>query len=168
MVTTGQKHAELKRLGKEAAKSIYDMLRLADEILHDAEYVDQFGGEAELIDRFEAEEFAHFGGNPSLSAMLRAYRCNPKLATWKEYKFNIRAMIDLAAPAKDGEPTERVNWKTLAKELQAKVEQSDAVVAELRATNADLRAKADAAANEAAELRGRLAAVEKMLERKAA
>jgi len=101
MVTTSQKHAELKRLGKEAAKTIYDMLRLSDEILSDHEYVDQFGGEPKLIDMLEKDEFAHFGGDPSLSAMLRAFRANPKETTWKEYRFNVRAMIELAREQED-------------------------------------------------------------------
>jgi len=96
--TTSQKHAELKRLSKTVARNIYDMLRLADQVLQDNEYVDRFGGEPQLIEAMENDEFLHFGGNPSLSSMLRAYRANPVLKTWQEYRFNIRAMIDLAEP----------------------------------------------------------------------
>jgi len=168
VATTSQKHARLKVLGKAAAKNIYDMLRLADEILADHEYADRFGGEADLIAMLENEEFQHFGGNPKLSSMLRAFRANPKLATWEEYRFNIRAMIELSEPAKDGADVERINWKALAKELQAKLESAEAVVAELRTANGELRTRADAATTEAAELRGRLSAVEGMLRQRAA
>lgn len=101
MTTTSQKHAELKKLGKQARETIYDMLRLTTEILADHEYVDQFGGEVGLRDLLEAEEYVHFGGDPSLTAMLRAYRANPDEATWKEYRYNIRAMIELANEQED-------------------------------------------------------------------
>jgi len=96
--TSSQKHAELKRLSRKAARNIYDMLRLADQILQDHEYVDRFGGEPQLIEAMENDEFLHFGGNPSLPSMLRAFRANPLLKTWQEYRFNVRAMIDLAEP----------------------------------------------------------------------
>lgn len=101
MTTTSQKHAELKRLAKQAAQSIYDMLRIVTEILEDHEYVDRFGGEGAILDLIEKEEFIHFGGDPTLTAMLRAYRANPREATWKEYRYNIRAMIELAHEQED-------------------------------------------------------------------
>lgn len=98
MATSGQKRAELKRLAKAARDSLYRMLQIVDELLADVEYVDRFKGESQLIDDIEAKEFAHFGGSPSLAAMLRAYRANPKKFTWAKYNFNIAAMIELAAP----------------------------------------------------------------------
>ena len=95
--STSQKRADLKALGKQARENIYAMLKLADEILKDQDYVDQFhGGEIEVMQQMEADEFVHFGGDPSLAAMLKAYRENPGEDVWQEYRYNIRAMIDLA------------------------------------------------------------------------
>ena len=109
--TTSQKHARLKQLSQQTQQNIYDMLRLVDEILQDREYIDQHGGEGPLLDSFENHEFSHFGGSPSLSSMLRAYRHNPKKAVWQEHAFNLRVMIDLATPEKDRGDVQRVNWK---------------------------------------------------------
>lgn len=122
MATSGQKRAELKRLAKTARDGLYRMLQIVDELLSDVEYVDKFKGESQLIDDIEAKEFAHFGGSPSLSAMLRAYRANPKKGTWSKYNFNIAAMIELAAPppapkTKDSDPNamNRIVAETAAK-----------------------------------------------------
>jgi len=121
MRTTSQKHAALKKLSKQTQDNIFEMLTLANEILHDAEYVDQFGGEADVIDAMELSEFSHFGGQPSLPSMLRAFRANPKKSTWQEYNFNLRVMIDLAEPERERGDVTRVNWKakcaTLEEEL---------------------------------------------------
>lgn len=124
--TTSQKRAELKRISKAAKDGVWNMLRLADEILSDHEYVDRFGSEAELIDQMETDEFSHFGGNPKLSAMLKAYRANPGHITWQEYHFNIWAMIELATPAPQPRPHERTDWKKIAQEAEAKVAETKA------------------------------------------
>jgi len=154
--TTSQKHAQLKKLSQQARQHIFDMLRLTDEILSDHEYVDKFGGEAQLIESIELEEFAHFGGQPSLSAMLKAYRANPKKSTWQEYQFNLRVMIDLATPEREKGDVTRVNWKALCAELQEKLESAnerlatqDATIEELRQSNIELR-------ESASELRGQM------------
>lgn len=161
--TTSQKHAQLKKLSGQARQHIYDMLRLTSEILEDHEYVDKFGGEAQLIEAIEAEEFAHFGGQPSLASMLRAYRENPKKSTWQEYRFNLRVMIDLATPERDRGDATRVNWRALAakeKEDRERLQEAldrandriaiqDVTIDELQKSNIELR-------EEASELRGQM------------
>ncbi len=92
-LTTSQKHAKLKLLSKQTQNNIFAMLKYADEILADFAYVDKFGGEGAILDAFSENEFSHFGGQPSLEAMLKAYRANPAKATWEEYNFNLRVMI---------------------------------------------------------------------------
>jgi len=156
MSTTDQKHAQLKKISQQHRKNIYDMLRLANEILSDHDYVDRFGGEADMIDMMEADEFAHFGGQPSLSAMLRAFRANPKKGTWQEYNFNLRVMIDLSEPQKDRGETMRINWKARCAELQEKLKATEATLADYKQANVELREKCDALGSEAGELRGQL------------
>ena len=155
--TTSQKHAELKHLAASAAKSIYTMLKLACEIIADHDYVDQFGGEAAVIERMEADEFAHFGGSPSLPEMIRAFRANPSHETWAEYRFNVWALIELSLPAK-GEATVRTNWRAIAKEFEAKLAVAEATLAEFRASNAELRSRVDELVSANGELRGQLTA----------
>ena len=150
--TSSQKHAELKKLGKDARKNLFQMLSLASDILADPEYVDQFGGEGPLLDHLEETDFSHFGGRPSLASMLRAYRANPNENTWREYRHNIHALIDLAAPDKQKNETERTDWKSLAKELQVRVQMLEAQVSESQATNAKLQ-------QQIGELRGRFNAM---------
>lgn len=117
--TTSQKHARLKQLAEQAGKSVFDMLALADEILLDREYCEQFGGEPQLIDMLEENEFAHFGGNPSLPALLRAYRTFPRREDWRERRYNVWAMIELAQPAPEAASKDRTNWKQRCAELTA-------------------------------------------------
>ncbi len=155
-MTSGKKRAELKRLSKDARKTLHSMLRLADELLRDLDYVDQFGGESNLLDDLEAKEFAHFGGSPTLTQMLRAFRANPSQATWEEYSHNVWAMIELARPAKDAGPAERVNWKSLAKELQVQVETLTVELEKQRQENEKLSAEVRGLAEQNAEMRGEL------------
>lgn len=131
-MNTEQKHAELKKLGKKSRTNLYDMLKLATEIVDDPEYCDQYGGQSALIDHLEATDFAHFGGKPSLANMIRAYRKHPDKGTWDEYQHNIHAMIDLSRPEKSTEAKEKISWKALAKELQVKVEILETELGDLR------------------------------------
>lgn len=157
MASTSQKHAELKKLSKQVKENIFDMLRLTDEILSDKKYVDEFVSESALIEMIEQQEFGHFGGNPSLSAMLRAFRANPKKATWQEYHFNIRAMIDLANPDEEKQDRAgRVDWKGKTAELEEQVESQQATIDELTSSNAELREHVEKLTTELAEMRGQL------------
>ena len=165
-MSTTKKRAELKRLAATAQQSIYDMLKLASEILADKNYVDQFGGEAAVIEEMEAKEFAHFGGNPALATMLATYRKIPDQATWKEYHCNVVAMIELANPREPRSAGERIGWKARAVELEAEVASLTAMKQEQSKTIAELRARADELAAELGELRGRLSVAERYLPRR--
>lgn len=161
MRTTSQKHARLRELGEAARKNLYEMLRLADEILKDREYTEAFGGESHVIDQMQTREFAHFGGRPSLPEMLRAFRCNPSRETWEEYRHNIWAMIELSRPAKEAVEIERVNWKALAKKLEVELLQARAALEEQREAAAEYRRKCDELQRENGELHGRIIELDK-------
>lgn len=167
-MSSTQKRAELKRLAKQCQSNLFEMLKIVDELLGDHEYVDTFGGESQLMDHIEAEEFSHFGGSPSLAAMLRAYRANPRKATWAEYRFNVQAMIELATPTREAADVERINWKAKCKELEAKLAQAEATASEYKASNGELRTKCDSLTAEAGELRGRVAVLESLVKGRAA
>lgn len=122
MKTTSQKHAELRKISKQAKDNIYDMLKLACQITEDHEYVDEkFGSEAALIEEMEKKEFSHFGGVPTLGMMLMAWRANPGKKTWAEHKFNVQVMIDLATPEPEKATTPRMDWKKRCAELEEEV-----------------------------------------------
>jgi prefoldin subunit 5 len=162
--TTSKKHAKLKQLARQTQQNIFDMLRIVDEILQDREYVDQHGGEGPLLDSFENHEFSHFGGTPALSAMLRAYRHNPKKAIWQEHAFNLRVMIDLATPEKDRGEVQRINWKSRCAELEEEVKRLNIMLEEYRATANDLRQRCDELTGANGELRGELKATRRRRE----
>jgi len=155
-MTTKQKHTQLKNLAKDAKANLYEMIKLADQIVSDHEYIDEMGGEDVVLEMLEADEFSHFGGSPSLSQMLHAFRANPDLKTWKEYRFDIWRMIDLATPSKDPVERVRTNWKARAEELEVekagleeKVSSMSSELEELKQQNAEL-------SRENSELRGEL------------
>jgi|GEM_PF-5920659 len=161
MSTSGQKRAELKKLAKQSRENIFRMLQLVDELLADKEYVDQFGGEGQLMDHLQEEEFAHFGGSPSVSELVRAYRANPKKSTWAEYQYNVWAMIDLATPTKEAGEIQKTNWKALAKELQLKLDQAEANVKEYREQAAMFRERLDESERQRGILEGRIVELER-------
>jgi len=160
--TTTQKHAELKRLGKQSAQNIHAMLCLVNEILDDHKYVDGFGGEHQLVEIIERDEFAHFGGDPALVEMLMAYRKFPRESQWREYAFNIHAMIELATPTREAKTGERTDWKGLAKSLQIKIEQTEEKLSGVEKENQSLREINMQLISECGELRGRVAVLESL------
>ena len=141
--STSQKHARLKKLSKETQNNIFEMLKLADEILKDREYVDQFGSQAALMDMLEETEFSHFGGKLSLQSMLRAYRANPDLKTWETNKFNLVVMIDLSEPSREKEEVERNDWKARFKEAEEEAAKWEARCVELESQVSELTANCD-------------------------
>lgn len=127
------------------------MLRLTQQILDDHDYVDQFGGEGPLLKMLEKDEYAHFGGNPDLVTMLRTYQAIPDKEIWEKYRYNIRAMIDLATPSKKRNESSRTDWKAKAEKLEHDLsllkvenEQLKDRVDELLKTNGYLEGKMEA------------------------
>lgn len=161
-MTSGKKRAELKRLSGDVRHGIHAMLKIAHDLLEDQEYVAQFGGGPQLIDDMQSKEFAHFGGSPTLPQMLRAYAANPGEQAWKEYDYNIWAMIELAAPAREAGEATHINWKAIAKELEVQVEQ---LTTELAAASEQVSAMEAAIASletQNAEMRGELKALREL------
>jgi len=166
-MSAAKMRAELRQLSKAAKDNLYRMLVVASELVADRDYVDTFGGEAQLMDSMEAEEFSHFGGTPSLGEMLAAYRANPSEKVWRDNRYNLRLMIDLANPANERGDVQRVNWKARCAELEVEVKGLQAAVAELRQSNAELRKDRDDSAGAASELRGRIQVLEQYAPRRA-
>jgi len=160
-LTSKQKHVELKNLSRNIKSTLFDMLKLASEMLGDHEYVDECGGQDKLLESLESEEFSHFGGSPSLAEMLRAYQKNQRRTTWQEYKFNIWAMIELSRPATEAAEKERVNWKSLAKDFEAKLARAEATIDQYRASDAEKSEKIASMATEIGELRGEMRALQR-------
>lgn len=128
------------RFAELQSNNIYDLLKTVDEILSDFEFVDSSGGEGRLIGVIEQEQFSHFGGQPALATMIRAYRHNPLRDTWKEYQFNVRAMIELATPERRASMKPRINWKQRCAELEL---ESEILKAENKKLRDRLRQAAD-------------------------
>jgi len=161
--TTSQKHAHLKSLAKKNRLDVYEMIRLASDILADHEYVDSLGGEAAVLDMLAADEFAHFPTRPAVKTMVDAYRANPDRKTWKEYAYSTEAMVELAKPEKLKPEGDRTDWKALAKEREARVAELEAVVADLRARCSELSTRVEELLGVNGELRGRIKARHEMI-----
>lgn len=148
---------ELKQLSVAVKENIFEMLRMACEVLDDHDYCDRFGGQDKVLDSLEKEEFSHFGGAPSLSTMVQAFRKNSSLETWKEYKFNIRAMIELANPREEREVV-RIDWKAQAKTLEAELESTKKALA-------DSQSKAESLERDLAEMKVQVGVLERLQNR---
>ena len=128
---------ELRLLSAKVKENLFEMLRMACEVLDDGDYCETFGGADQVMDDLEKVEFSHFGGAPSLSSMVQAFRKNPAMETWKEYHFNVRAMIELANPREERDVV-RVDWKALAKSMEAELESTKKALADSQAKNEEL------------------------------
>lgn len=170
-LTASQKRAALRAMAVTIKTQLFDALKMANELLQDPDYADQFGGELGLIESMQQDEFAIFGGDPSLFDMLKAYRANPNKNVWAVNKYDIRAMIILT----EGEPEEkerkeRHSWVKQAHELEGKVAELEAQIAQQQETIADYQKQLatkdielDGAKRTIARMEGRLEELEKRL-----
>ena len=132
-MNTKEKHVKLKNISKQARNLLFERLRLTVEILADHEYVDQFGSEVKLIEIMEADEWSDFGGRPGLPALLRAYRANPQLKTWEQYRFDWGAMIELANGDDEPQPrNQAINWKEKFRQAELRIKELEAELRGLR------------------------------------
>lgn len=154
--TSAERMTELQRLSGEIKSNIFHMLRLAHEILGDPTYVQKLGGEAKLMERWEAEEFGHFGGKPGVPALLAAYRANPNESTWKEYRYNVHAMVMLAQPEKEHRDGERTNWKAKCQQLEEELAKERAVRERVEIELAEQKSLREKALKYIGEIEGRL------------
>jgi len=172
-MTSSQKHAELKRLSKEIHTNIFQMARLASELLDDIEYVDSCGGEGALLDQLQQKEFSHFGGSPSVAQLVRAYRANGKEEAWRQRGFNVWAMIELANPpaARTSGASSNGQPKKSVKELEATLAEREAAFGKERSTSeatiAELQAKVEVLEKENRQLRRRIETLERDLNERA-
>lgn len=131
-LTTSQKHARLKALGKQGRDILYERLRLTDEILRDREYIDRvFGSEQRAIELFEMNEWSDFASRPGLGLLLKAYRMFPRKETWEEYRYDWGAIIELCR-TESTEKKPRTSWKKLYQESQVRVRELETEVSILR------------------------------------
>lgn len=131
-MNTKEKHVKLKQLGKQSRDSLFDRLRLTDEILRDHEYVDQFGSEPRLVEIMEADEWSDFATRPGLPALLKAYRANPNKKTWEQYRFDWGAMIELARPEESEDRKPTTNWKSKFHDAEVRIKELEAEIRGLR------------------------------------
>lgn len=148
-MTPTQMRAKIRQLANTAREALYEQIRLTHTLLQNVEYCDSQGGYDALLGQIEREDFAHFGGSPSLAAILRAYQANPAKATWAKYNYHLKAMIALAQPDKEPGISTRTNWR-------ARCEQLEAELATLRAELTAAKQEAKAEAQRAARLEARL------------
>lgn len=130
--TTSQKHAELKKIGKDCRDKLFRRLELTEEILRDHEYVDaNFGSESRLIELLEADEWSEFASRPGLPALLKIYRAHPDKRTWELYKFDWVAIQELDR-VEDRPVTARTNWKAECQKRDLRIKELEAEVRVLR------------------------------------
>jgi hypothetical protein len=93
--TTGaQKFAELKNMLNEQGQKILHRLRLAAELLSDAEWLmSTKNDEGAARDLLEDECFGDLCGALTLGQLLRIYQHFPNEADWKESRWNLKSLI---------------------------------------------------------------------------
>lgn len=170
-MTATQIEAKLKEMAHKSASVLYERLRLADQLLSDADWLAQFAG---VLDDAEAylglEYFREFHGLVSLSKLVAMYRRVPH-EKWEEYKFDVAAIeILYDDEVVQREPTshKRTSWKTLAGKLQEEVDELKAKLrmeSQLRSAYEekcdDLKDRLAKQVAKLARLEGRLMEIEK-------
>lgn len=107
--TTTQLIAELRDLSAQEGPLLFYRLSLANRIMDDYEWIGSAfsGNAAKAMRHLEETCFAMLSGAFTLGEMLEAYQWFNDEAVWKNYHYNLRAMLLLLRDAKAKENDER-------------------------------------------------------------
>lgn len=174
--TTTQLLAELKTLAKDAGANIYRRIQLATEVLRDHEWIAVTcnGNEDQAIKLLESEYFADLHGYVTLGRMRQLLKEFSREAEWQEYNYDLAAMDALYEERHKDDPStprQHTNWKAQVAEREEEIQQLNAdrrrdreELKENRQTISRLEADVQKLSIENAELKGRIAELEKIAE----
>ena len=126
--TTKRLLAELKTLRDSGDANIYQRIKVAESVIDDADWLNEFhdGDPTAAVASLEHEFFSMLGGSPTLGQLITAYKTFPDESAWKEYRYNVRIMVDLAAEKtasnSNGENVERKQYKKMYAEAEKTIE----------------------------------------------
>lgn len=184
---TREKIAKLQRLTDEGNGNIYRRIKLAAELLDDPEYLAEMHANdwVEAVEAVESKYFAMLGGDPPLRKLIKVYEEFPREAQWKEYRYNLRAMViayedaerERNAEADEESPRAKPMRVTRAMLAEAEEERDD-YRAQLKFTRENLESSQErierlerelqATRTENARLQGRIEELESILNRQRA
>lgn len=161
----------LKDLAQKSGKMIYERARLAAEMLADREWLDEVheGDEGKAIDWLAGEYFADI--SIQLEAMVGIFRSFPE-AVWAEHRFSLNRLLIAWRESNRTQPTGQTRPRPSTKDFEEKVEEVKHLEAKVERKDKELERVAQEAAAvrnrlheleiENAELRGRIAQLEKL------
>mgnify|MGYP005725305667 CR=1 FL=1 len=169
--TTTQKIAELKEVSRNLRRNIYRSVKLAAEILSDTDWIAQVhGGNLDAAEAaIESEYFSAISGLLTLGTLLDIYRHFPSENQWIERNYNLSAMHaewedSRAEESKETLQGHRTSWKKEAEKLKKELDEATTAISDRKT----LIQRINDLEIENAELRGRLAELEKLVERQMA
>ena len=114
--------ADLKRRRDSGNQNMFEMIKGAERVIGDADWINEFHGGDPIaaVESLEHEFFAMLAGSPTLGQLLTAIRKFPDESQWSEYRYSPRVMVDLSreSDVSDREPVVRHSYKKEADELQ--------------------------------------------------
>lgn len=120
---TKQALSKLKQLNAKVCESLYAMIGHAKTCLADTDWIaaEHEGDTFKAQDWLQSEFFPVVGGFVSLGKLIALFDRHPE-STWREYRYNLQAMIDVDAieeiEEEGGQHRERISWKARCEELE--------------------------------------------------
>lgn len=170
MATTAELLVKLKQMAAKAGKALFERAGMALEVLVDAQYIAaSFGG-----DKAAAEEKIAADCFPDLSmggwfGKVLILRQTFDLATWEQHKFNLqRLWIEYQKKQEKEKPKAERQGPIPRKEYEETVEKLESAQYQLRKAreeNVNWKERCRDLERDLAEARGRIAALELLLDR---
>lgn len=111
---TKDKITKLREMAGKAGSSVLERLTLVESLLKDADYLALYGDDLAKAEASASNEFfPDLDGWVGLGRLVDVVRRFPDEGTWKEYRYNLRAMVDLFDQQRDDERPERPIRRTV-------------------------------------------------------
>lgn len=175
--SAGKLLATLKRLAGEAGANYYRRIEAVDQLLQNREWIDlSFKGDDYKAAEILEEEYLHdLSGSLTVWQLLTIYRKFPNESDWQKHKYNLRALSALCKPEQKRTVT-RTTVKVAefeaaqqrAKEAQYRAKQLEKNLSDRDAELESLRRRVVQLEAENEQLKGQVAALEKVVHGKLA
>lgn len=172
--TPTQLEADLKRLASEGQSNLYQRLTIAATLLADTAWLSHHGGSLDAAEEYVADKY--FTEYRGLISFAKLHACFVKYdeATWKEYRYDVAAIESLYDESIEPEKQTKVrkSYKAECEDVTSKLAEAKARLATIERMEVESRNKVHSQderirelEQENAELRGRVAELERVLKR---
>ena len=171
-MSTAKNLAELKQLRDVATRNIFRRIQLAEDVLSDLKWIaaTHQGDDGAAQDAIQSEFFPDLGGFINLGRLREVLRAFPTEATWKEYRYDLRAMVELLHQQENEEGIEeranRTSYKKLAGELEQRAKTAERAASTSQEALVTAQQRISDLETEVARCHGRIEELTRLIDRR--